>query len=223
MTQAHDGETHDVLVLRDDDPDDRVVLDGLRSNPRIEVVDRFAEQLATARRRLPPPDPDFLSEPRRWVYYPWRRMVVAVLGPRAFRAVRLDRNRHLVTTEEQDVLSMLRVGIVGVSAGHAIAYTLAAEGACGTLRLADFDVLELSNLNRVPATVFDIGLNKAVVAARRIAELDPYLAVEVFRLGFRRRRSKSSWTALMWSSRSPTRWTSKYCCGKRRAPVALPC
>ena len=40
-------------------------------------------------------------------------------------------------------------------------------------RLADFDHLELSNLNRVPATVFDIGLNKAEVAARRIAELDP--------------------------------------------------
>jgi hypothetical protein len=65
--------------------------------------------------------------------------------------------------------------------GHAIAYTLAAEGLCGQLRLADFDELELSNLNRVPATVFDQGLNKATVAARRIAELDPYIAVRVIK------------------------------------------
>jgi nitroreductase len=54
---------------------------------------------------------------------------------------------------------------------------------CGRLRLADFDELELSNLNRVPATVFDLGLNKAHVAARRIAEIDPYLPVEVFDTG----------------------------------------
>ena len=49
--------------------------------------------------------------------------------------------------------------------------------------LADFDELELSNLNRVPATVFDLGENKAVVAARRIAELDPYLDVQVLTAG----------------------------------------
>ena len=85
--------------------------------------------------------------------------------------------------EEQDRLGLLRIGIVGLSVGHAIAYTLAQQGLCGQLRLADFDDVELSNLNRVPATVFDLGLNKAQVAARRIAELDPYLAVEVFDRG----------------------------------------
>lgn len=183
MTSAYDSEAHNAVVLRDDDPGGRLVLDRLRSDPCIEVVDRFAEQLATAQCMLPRPHSEDLSETRRWAYYPWRRMVVAILGPRAFRAVRLDRNRHLVTSEEQRALSTLRVGVVGVSAGHAIAYTLAAEGACGTLRLADFDELELSNLNRVPATVFDIGLNKAAVAARRIAELDPYLVVDVVSSG----------------------------------------
>ena len=69
----------------------------------------------------------------------------------AFRAVRLDRNRNKITTDEQQRLGELRIGVVGLSVGHAIAYTLAAEGVCGDLRLADFDDLELSNLNRVPA------------------------------------------------------------------------
>lgn len=107
-------------------------------------------------------------------------MVVGVLGPRAFRMLRLDRNRNVITVEEQERLGALTIGVVGLSVGHVIAHTLATEGLCGRLRLADFDELELSNLNRVPATVLDLGLNKAVVAARRIAEIDPYLDVEVF-------------------------------------------
>ncbi len=106
-----------------------------------------------------------------------------MLGPRAFSAVRLDRNRSLITTEEQALLGALRIGVAGLSVGHVIAHTLAAQGICGELRLADFDRIALSNLNRVPATVLDLGLNKAEVAARRIAELDPYLPVRVLDVG----------------------------------------
>jgi hypothetical protein len=89
----------------------------------------------------------------------------------------------MITAEEQSRLGALRIGVAGLSVGHVIAHTLAAQGICAELRLADFDVLALSNLNRVPATVFDIGINKAVVAARRIAELDPYLPVRVLTAG----------------------------------------
>jgi molybdopterin/thiamine biosynthesis adenylyltransferase len=159
------------------------VLEQLRADPAIEFIDHREAQLAELRELLPPPDADLLDEHCRWAYYPWRRAVVAVLGPRGFRAVRLDRNRNVVTADEQARLGTLRIGVVGLSAGHVIAHTLAAQGLCGELRLADFDQLELSNLNRVPATVLDIGLNKAEAAARRIAELDPYLPVRIFDSG----------------------------------------
>jgi molybdopterin/thiamine biosynthesis adenylyltransferase len=171
------------LVLDSEDAADKVLLDQLRADPVIEFVDRRDTQLAELRGLLPPPGPELTAEPGRWVYYPWRRAVVAVLGPRGFRAVRLDRNRNVVTADEQSRLGGLRIGVAGLSAGHVIAHTLAAQGLCGELRLADFDRLELSNLNRVPATVFDIGLNKAEAAARRIAELDPYLSVEIMETG----------------------------------------
>jgi hypothetical protein len=95
----------------------------------------------------------------------------------------LDRNRNVITAEEQNRLAALRIGVAGLSAGHVIAHTLAAQGMCGELRLADFDRIELSNLNRVPATVLDLGMNKAEAAARRIAELDPYLPVRVLDVG----------------------------------------
>lgn len=170
-------------ILDAEEPGDGLLLQRLRDDPGVQVIDRIDAQLANLRSLRPTPDADLLGERARWAYYPWRRTVVAVLGPRGFRALRLDRNRNNITVEEQVRLSSLTVGVAGLSVGHVIAHTLAVQGLCGGLRLADFDHLELSNLNRVPATVFDLGLNKAHVAARRIAELDPYLAVDVFDAG----------------------------------------
>jgi hypothetical protein len=173
-----DGDRCSAEILDPEDPADKLVLDALRADPRIEFIDTWRDQVAGIHELRPPPR-RLLEEGKRWAYYPWRRTVVGVLGPNAFRAVRLDRNRNKITADEQRRLGELRIGVVGLSVGHAIAYTLAAQGVCGDLRLADFDLLELSNLNRVPAGVFDLGVNKAVVTARRIAELDPYLPVTV--------------------------------------------
>lgn len=170
-------------ILDPADPADRDILDTLRRDPGIELLDHHDRQLASLQGLRPPADPELLAEPGRWAFYPWRRAAVAVLGPRGFRALRLDRNRNSITAVEQDRLSELSIGVAGLSVGHIIAHTLAMQGVCGNLRLADFDELELSNLNRVPATVFDLGVNKAHVAARRIAEIDPYLPVEVFDTG----------------------------------------
>jgi molybdopterin/thiamine biosynthesis adenylyltransferase len=164
------------------DPSEReqdAVVRALLDDPTVGVVDTTLDQLASLRRLLPAMDGDYEELPR-WVHYPWRRTLVRVLGPRDFDRLRLDRNRNKITSEEQARFRGLRVGVVGLSVGHAVAHTLALEGLCGELRLADFDELDLSNLNRVPSSVFDLGVNKAVVAARRIAELDPYLNVQVF-------------------------------------------
>lgn len=182
MTSAG-GDSFTATVLLETEPNDRRLLSRLKADPGVDVVDRWEgmrEELGMLR---PPPDPDMVAEPKHWAYYPWRRVVASVLGPLGFRAVRLNRNRNLITAAEQDRLGQLKVGIVGLSVGHAIAHILAQQGLCGQLRLADFDELELSNLNRVPATVLDVGSNKAELAARRIAELDPYLSVEVFERG----------------------------------------
>ncbi|OBF12985.1 Rv1355c family protein [Mycobacterium sp. ACS4331] len=178
----------DVVLWRPIVLDEHVAQDSrrlaeLRADPSVEFVDRTAAQRAGLAELRPAVPAEVLDEPIRWVHYPWRRTVVAVLGPRGFRALRLDRNRNLITSAEQDRLSTLTVAVAGLSVGHVIAHTLAAQGLCGVLRLADFDEMELSNLNRVPATVLDLGVNKAVVTARRIAELDPYLTVDVQPLG----------------------------------------
>jgi hypothetical protein len=183
ISGSDDDQRCNGIVFDTDDPAGVALLDELRADARIEFIDNVRQQSAAMLGLRPAPSPEVKAEPTRWVYYPWRRTVLSVLGPRAFRLVRLDRNRNLITTDELDQLSRLRIGVVGLSVGHAIAYTLAAQGLCGELRLTDFDDVELSNLNRVPASVLDLGVNKAVVCARRIAELDPYLPVTAMPAG----------------------------------------
>lgn len=176
-----DGETGwTPSVFAEDRPQDMEELRRLRSEPGLVVVDRLADQVRGLREVLPRPESDLLDEPARWVHYPWHRTVVRVLGPNSFRRLRLDRNRNKVTSAEQDRLQEVTVGIVGLSVGFSVAQALVLDGVCGELRLADFDPIELSNLNRLPASLVDLGTNKAVVAARRLAELDPYLPLSVW-------------------------------------------
>lgn len=162
---------------------EREVLRVLREEESLQILDQFDEQRQQLEALIDVQPHDFATEGQRWVYYPWRRAVVRLLGPQAFETLRLNRNRNKLTKKEQARLRRLRVGVVGASAGHSIAHVLAMEGIVGELRLADFDTVELTNLNRIPGGVMDLGINKAVVASRRIAEIDPYLPVTTFNEG----------------------------------------
>jgi hypothetical protein len=91
-----------------------------------------------------------------------------------------DRNRDKLTREEQRFLRTRRVGVIGLSVGGEAAVTLAQEHLCGAIVLADFDQLDLSNLNRLGAGFDDLGRNKAVLVGRRVAKIDPYLDVTLY-------------------------------------------
>jgi molybdopterin/thiamine biosynthesis adenylyltransferase len=115
-----------------------------------------------------------------WVYYPWSQRLVHTLDEEEFIEVRTNRNQYKITRTERDTLGTKKIGIIGLSVGQSIALTLAMERGFGELRLADFDELELSNLNRIRAGVHSLGLPKVVVTAREIAEIDPFLKVTCF-------------------------------------------
>lgn len=143
-------------------------------NPDITVHNPYQRPLATGS-MAPELEPE-----EQWVFFPWRNSLAPILTAQEFYEERTNRNRNKITAHEQARLSELNIAIVGLSVGHAIALTLTLEGVGGHLRLADPDFLELSNLNRVPTSLLDIGVNKSVSTARRIAEINPYLDVEVF-------------------------------------------
>ncbi|MGH3837239.1 MAG: ThiF family adenylyltransferase, partial [Pseudonocardiaceae bacterium] len=119
----------------------------------------------------------------RWVHYPWSARLVHVLPPSEFRELRTDRNRYKITQVEQDRLGQLHIGVVGLSVGNAAALTLALEGIGGSFKLADFDRLGLSNLNRIRAGIAQLGLPKTALTARQMVEINPYLDIELFPAG----------------------------------------
>ncbi|WP_342645324.1 Rv1355c family protein [Mucilaginibacter sp. CSA2-8R] len=115
-----------------------------------------------------------------WVYYPWSKRLVHLLDEEDFVEVRTNRNQYKITRDEQAELRKKKIGVIGLSVGQSIALTMAIERIFGELRLADFDTAELSNLNRIRTGVQNLGLNKTVIVAREIAEIDPFLKVNIF-------------------------------------------
>jgi molybdopterin/thiamine biosynthesis adenylyltransferase len=180
-------------------PDTPGALVELAADPTVVVIDELAVQLEQLIRCRAPRDgltavqvgeavAGVLDgcEPAAfgtWVFYPWNRRLVHVLPEPLHRELRLDRNRYAITFEEQERLTSLCVAVAGLSVGRAVVSTMGHEGIGGELRLADFDVLDLSNLNRVSGGVADVGVNKVVLAAREVAELDPYIRVVAYPRG----------------------------------------
>lgn len=118
-----------------------------------------------------------------WVYYPWSKRLVHLLEEDDFIEVRTNRNQLKITKEERDQLSQKKVGVIGLSVGQATAITLAIERCFGEIRLADFDLLELTNLNRIRSGVHNLGISKVEIVAREILEIDPFLKVICFNEG----------------------------------------
>ncbi|GAA3646916.1 hypothetical protein GCM10022224_007150 [Nonomuraea antimicrobica] len=149
----------------------------------LDTIDRQLDELAGLGapdgERSRPVETADLAAYGCWAYLPWTAQVAHLLPPDEYLQVVTDRNRDKITRAEQRLLRTKRVGVLGLSVGAEAAVVIAQEHLCGHLVLADFDRLELSNLNRLGAGHADIGLPKTRIAARRIAAIDPYLEVSL--------------------------------------------
>lgn len=200
MPRAHPaGAVRPVLYRPQEEVDRARLLDLLASGDVREVHDRIDDQLVELVRCLRPGDDltdgqlaaavdELCARADRrhfgtWVWYPWSGRLVHVLAEREFRRVRTDRNRDKITSVEQERLLGCRIGVIGLSVGNSAALTCVMEGVGGSFRLADFDRLGLSNLNRLRAGVHDLGVPKTVLCARQMYEIDPYLDVELWSEG----------------------------------------
>jgi len=178
-------------------PDDRLLFNELlQKDPHIRIFDEIKSQLSELV-KIRNPDKKLsghqLSEAVAgllngtdtkdygvWVYYPWSANIVHILDEQEFIELRTSRNLFKITPEEEAILSQKRVGVIGMSVGQSVAVTMAIERSFGEIRIADFDTIELSNLNRIRTGIHNLGLSKVVITAREIAEIDPFLKVTVF-------------------------------------------
>ena len=171
----------------------------ITTNPNIEILDEIEGQLKELIKLQSPNnkltsslleneitnhlDKTPIKKYGIWAYYPWLNKVIHILDKEEFIDVRTNRNQLKITTEERDVLATKKIGIIGLSVGKSIALTIAQERICGELFLADFDNIELSNLNRVQTGIQNIGIKKTIVVAREIAEIDPFIKITCFHEG----------------------------------------
>lgn len=158
-------------------------------NPSIKIkADEYEARIAAHLNGLD------INEYGVWVYYPWSRNLVHLLDEDEFVEVRTNRNQYKITRQEQELLRQKKIGIVGLSVGQSIALTIAMERICGEIRLADFDIAELSNLNRLRTGLHNMGINKTIIAAREILEIDPYIKIKLFHDGLNRQNMDEFFT-----------------------------
>lgn len=115
-----------------------------------------------------------------YVFYPWLNKAIYLPEENIYFELRTARNKNIINKEEQASYRNFKIGIAGMSVGSNVASTLALTGGPKNMRLADFDEIEATNLNRIRAGLGSIGQNKAIFFAQSIYELDPWAELEVY-------------------------------------------
>ena len=114
------------------------------------------------------------SQSNRYFYYPWLGTIIRTVDEDDFFILKTNRNRDLISEEEQYRLKDFTVAVLGLSVGSNIAFLLTQAGISNRIFLADPDTLDTTNLNRLLTGVQDLGLNKAIISARKVYEGNPY-------------------------------------------------
>jgi molybdopterin/thiamine biosynthesis adenylyltransferase len=115
-----------------------------------------------------------------WFYFPWSKTLICYFPEELHQELRTGRNKYLITAQEQSRFYDATVVFLGMSVGSHIAIVMTMSGGAKHLRLADPDVLSGDNLNRIRTGFQNVGLNKAVVVARQIYEINPYAEVKIY-------------------------------------------
>lgn len=195
--QKEDLSSYEPQFYRIYNPEEKDALESLlKSKPHIRIHDEIDTQLDDLikskhpKRKPTPEELEILKEKHLgdrpkleygvWVYYPWTDRLVHILDEEEFIAVRTNRNIYKITPEERDFLGKQKIGVVGLSVGQSVSVTMAMERSFGEIRLADFDLLELTNINRIRTGVHNLGIPKVAIVAREIKEIDPFLKVTCF-------------------------------------------
>ncbi len=132
----------------------------------------------------------------QWIYFPWAGggagrgkagarsgAAVRLLHEKLYFELRTARNKNLITRAEQEKYRAARVGVAGLSVGSSIIASLVLTGGPQVLKIADFDTLAPSNMNRVRSGVFDLGVAKIELTARDIWNLDPFAKLYLYPKG----------------------------------------
>lgn len=148
--------------------------------PHLIATSDFVPKLQAFIKTRSGDDPAMVGD---YIYYPWSGVVLHTISEAEQHRLRTNRMNNLLTREEQQTLAAFSCGVAGLSFGNGIALSLVYSGAADTIKIADSDIFETTNLNRVRVGLPSVGLPKTAVTAREIYEVNPYADVMVFEQG----------------------------------------
>ena len=92
------------------------------------------------------------------------------------------RTKILLGEDKMRKLQRSKVTVVGLGAVGSYVVEALARAGVGNLRLADFDLVDCTNINRqLYALESTLGLPKTMVAKNRVLDINPQIKVELFR------------------------------------------
>ncbi|MBI3337109.1 MAG: ThiF family adenylyltransferase [Candidatus Staskawiczbacteria bacterium] len=149
-------------------------------NPQLVAKGEFSKEFLKFEKEKTQKDQELSGD---WIYYSWSNILLHALGEVENDLLRTNRNKNIITVQEQEKLANFTIAIAGLSVGGNIATTLAYNGFSKNIKLADFDRLETSNLNRVKGKLSDVGELKFNIISRQLYEVDPYIRIVNFEKG----------------------------------------
>lgn len=115
-----------------------------------------------------------------YIYFPWSGILLHTVSGSEQNRLRTNRMNNLLTRQEQATLADFSCGVAGLSFGNGIALSLVYSGAAQTIKVADSDIFETTNLNRVRVGLPSVNQAKTTVTAQEIYEINPYANIEIF-------------------------------------------
>ena len=153
----------------------------LIKNPKYKFIKDYKDDFEIFLKKFLKNKP--IEKSGKWIYFPWNKKVVHCLDEKLLFETRTARNVYLITKEEQIKFYNSKIGIAGLSVGSHIALTISMIGGAKYMKLADNDVISLSNLNRIRYPLESIGENKAIYCAEKIYEINPYAELKIYKEG----------------------------------------
>jgi molybdopterin/thiamine biosynthesis adenylyltransferase len=150
-------------------------------NPQFRFNKNYQKEFAVFVKKISHNKP--LEKSGQWAYYPWSRTLLHCLDESYLIETKTARNVYLITKEEQKIFYQAKVGVAGLSVGSHVALTIALSDGAKNMKLADYDTVSLSNLNRLRYPLNSLGKNKAVFCAERIYEMNPYANLTIYNEG----------------------------------------
>lgn len=119
----------------------------------------------------------------KYVYLPWKSKIYHIVGKDDYFSLRTNRNKDLITHDEQQLLGAKNIAVLGMSVGSNIALMMTQAGIGSKYVLADFDTLETSNTNRLLFGLPELGRPKCEVVAEKMNEIDPFTKIKLMPKG----------------------------------------